>query len=142
MKSIANFIILFSGLLLIASCASATAADSRDHKIDILETIINMPELEQYYHVGEMPGRAPLIIVCDEVSENAKLRKFGMPVVIYSKAQAQQLKLGPHLVIESMLVDAKSAKVAFNYMAEGVGAEVKLTYDQTWTVTQCRVWET
>jgi hypothetical protein len=89
-----------------------------------------------------MPDRAPLVIVCDEISEDTKLQKFGMPVVLYSKARAQQLKLGPHLVIESIVVDGKSATVNFSYLAEGVVAEVKLTHDRTWTVTQCRVSET
>ena len=53
---------------------------------NILQTVLDLPKLQQYYHVNELPDRKPLIVVeNDHVDESFQLNKFGTQVIFMDR---------------------------------------------------------
>ena len=90
----------------------------------IYQLVIDLPELGQYYH-ADMPGRKPLVVLRNSLTESQPLlRKFGEPVKITSASA-----LGPEtpfLEFTRLEMVGDSAHVEFEYRIEGVRGRVAL----------------
>lgn len=93
----------------------------------IYQLVIDLPELGQYYH-AEMPGRTPLVVLRNSLTESQPpLRKFGAPVTFMSASA-----LGPEtpfLELTRLEIVGDSARVAFEYPIEGIRGLVALVRD-------------
>lgn len=100
---------------------------------DMLQVLIDVPELQQYYHADVRPERIPLRLVCaDPVCKDAAPTKFGEPVVISDRISDPAL---PHLEITGVERSQDRSVIAFRYAVEGVAGRVELHRGATgWSV--------
>ena len=94
---------------------------SMDTQKIILQIVIDLPELEQYYHL-DVPGRKPLAILKNGVVSTDGLNKFGEPVVYIEKPDEGRA----YLEFTKRDVGENTADVEFLYPAEGVRGTVNL----------------
>ena len=89
------------------------------------QVTIDLPDLERYYHVTEIAGRRPLIIVRNRLSESEpRLQKFGEPVQFVSaRSLAPET---PFLEFTRLDIAGDTARVEFGYPVEGVRGFVTL----------------
>lgn len=89
----------------------------------ILQALVDAPPMEMYFHVDELPERAPLRIAkTDAVRAEPPIEKFGAPVLYQDPAELADL---PHLEIESIEritspTQGQGARIHFRYRVEGI----------------------
>jgi len=146
-----NFIV-FLGLLLLVSCKEAkkeTAPKSMDvieNSTDveaIIQSILDLPELQQYFH-ADLPERLPLKLVQNEfVSDTLHLNKFDKKIRIASLASFEKDGVKDYLIIEELSIKNKSVSFSLKYPIEGVVAEGKLVKAAgEWSVRKHLIYET
>jgi hypothetical protein len=92
----------------------------------ILQALVDAPPLEMYFHVDELPERAPLRIArTDAVQAEPPLEKFGAPVLYQDPAELANL---PYLEIVSIErvtspTQGEGARIRFRYPVEGIVGE-------------------
>lgn len=92
----------------------------------VLQLVIDHEDLQQYYHVAELPDRKPLRVAKTAAVEAAPaLTKFGVPVV-YEDADAASGTDRALFEFQRVVVDPHLAYVKFAYGAEGVAGEAWL----------------
>jgi hypothetical protein len=103
--------------------------DSND-MAPMLQAVLDAPALQPYLH-PEQPGRTPLTVVT-QLAGPFELRKFGQPVVISKKAEADK----PALELIDVTRTATGGTVAFRYAAEGISGTFELARDTAgrWTI--------
>jgi len=81
MKILANLLIF---VLLFGCTNTDTIGNTLNvSHCEIIEKTINLPELQQYYHVSFFPERVPLIVLFNHPTEECPgLNKFESPVKI------------------------------------------------------------
>ena len=123
--------ILIASLLVLSGCACAEPHKlSKDSDIcAILQLTIDLPNLQQYFHVTESPNRKPLRMVINDTidTECISLKKFSEPVVFKDKQSAITSRL-PYLEAKQIEFTQhnNSAKVIFTYDIEGINGTVRL----------------
>jgi len=85
----------------------------------ILQAVLDMKELDQYWH-AEQSGRKPLqVVVTDAVAMRPPITKFGMPVQYISAEDAG--KSPAYFEFTGIFYDAEDrARIEFAYPAEGI----------------------
>lgn len=107
---------------------------------NIIQVVLDLPELQQYFHIDVLPDRSPLHLVCVEsICQDVQFEKFGVPVVkIPSDPDSSQ----PYLKITHIQQDESSARVLFTYPPEGIAGEVALERDgDNWNVIEAELIE-
>jgi hypothetical protein len=106
----------------------------------LVQSTIDLPQLQAYYHVDQAPERKPLVVVRnDAVDRPLQLSKFGEPVEVLTADQAAGR---PHLEITRLSVKGTEAEVEFRYPVEGVGGTVQFhKTDSGWQVASQRIVE-
>lgn len=100
--------------------------NSEDERADIVQLIIDLPELQSYYHDDTVANRKPLIILKNEIlTREIPLSKFGEPVKF---ADCDELKKTnkPYLEFTVLEVKENAATVVFRYRVEGVEGRLTL----------------
>jgi len=141
MKMLANllmFVFLFG-------CANTDTIGNTlnvDH-CEIIEKTINLPELQQYYHVSSFPERVPLIVLFNHPTGGCpELNKFESPVKISSPDKSNEFKNKPHIKINMEIVDSDNIKVFFSYIPEGIKGQLKLQKNNShWAVSESKIVE-
>lgn len=106
---------------------------------EILQLTINLPGLQQYYHINEKPQRKPLRLLLSYPQLNCQyLEKFGSQVII-NKTINKQL---PYLQINKIKIKQNTAKVEFEYKEEGIKgiADFKMNNKQ-WSIVSEKIVE-
>lgn len=100
----------------------------------IFQVVLNLPELDGYWHVDEVPDRSPLLVLGNEVTPvELALTKFEEPVQILS---SEEIGDRPHFVFRSFERSGNQASVSFAYEVEGVIGTVELELAEgLWIVT-------
>jgi hypothetical protein len=84
----------------------------------ILQALVDSPPMDSYFHIDEVPERAPLRIAkTPAVEGEPPLEKFGAPVQYQDRSELASL---PHLEIVSVERTEKGARVEFRYQVEGI----------------------
>ena len=124
-----------------AAPAGAVAQATGDDLRRILQRVIDLPELDGYYHVSERPDRKPLRVVLDRsMPTGVAVTKFGEPVVFLTPQLADTTR--PYLAILRLDVSGDSGYVEFSYPAEGLLGSVTLSrQDTAWLVSESRLVE-
>lgn len=137
---VASFFLFFSGSHF--SAAGETTKFCEDCMSDIetlLQTAIDHPDLQPYYHVQDLPERAPMTLVIGSVQGvEPRLNKFGQPVTV----QVERSDAPSEMILETMNIGDTSASLELLYPAEGVRATFDFTKDAgVWNVTSSQVAE-
>ncbi len=92
----------------------------------ILQLTIDLPKLQQFFHVEEIQNRSPLRVAINDSNANcASLTKFGKKVILFDK-NATSNSLFPFLEISEMNITANLATISIKYSPEGVKGTAKL----------------
>lgn len=107
----------------------------------ILQTTIDAPQLQTYYHEKELPDRKPLTIVLSHIpASDIHLRKFNLPVIITIAKKG--ILNQPCLVMHEIMIIKSSAKVRFSYPVEGIRGTITLQeMNLTWKITNINIVE-
>lgn len=100
----------------------------------IFQVVLNLAELDGYWHVDEAPDRSPLLILANETTApDLALTKFDEPAQIIT---AEEIGERPYFVFRSFERSGNQASVSFAYEVEGVIGTVELELAEgLWIVT-------
>lgn len=107
----------------------------------ILQALVDSPPMDSYFHIDEVPERAPLRIAkTPAVEGEPPLEKFGAPVQYQELSELASL---PHLEILSVERTEKGARVQFRYAVEGINgvAEIGPKPEGGWRVLRAEFTE-
>ncbi len=109
----------------------------------IIALLIELPEMKPYWHAEEVPGRSPLILLCNACTPRSlRLTKFGVPVRVLDHQQRTDAKAEAYLEISELTIHGDTAQARMQYAVEGVVVEAGFARkDGTWTVTQAKAVE-
>jgi len=140
-----NKLIFILLLVFLVGCVQASDSDNTMNSsyCNIIEKTINLPELQQYFHIESFPNRTPLVILVKKVRHKCiELKKFNSPVEILDFSHTKKLKSKPYIEIELMNIDSKTADVNFMYKPEGIKGNIKFTNKNgRWNVVEQRIVE-
>lgn len=110
--------------------------DYRSDFENICQILIDLPEMDQYYHVEHSPSRKPLVIIKNKFTpDGIQLMKFGEPVAFLSKPEMSKDKIEAYIEFSDFKIIGKSAEVIFEYPAEGLVVKVALSRENNaWNV--------
>ncbi len=104
--------------IMLSACANA-ASPKQVSNIDICKVIqltINLPKLQQYYHIAEKPERKPLkLFISDKKISCTSLTKFNEPVILLDSTNN-----GSYMHILNISPTPQTIEVSFTYKAEGI----------------------
>lgn len=99
--------------------ATTDVSLSRSTVERLVQLTIDNPQLTQFFHQKEIPGRAPLIVLLNDVVRTEyNLTKFDRPVLF--KLHSALAKDEPFFEITAISVEGASARVQFRYPPEGL----------------------
>ncbi|MDD2633557.1 MAG: hypothetical protein WC271_16195 [Bacteroidales bacterium] len=143
--------LIYALVLFIISCGNTKNSNeqaanncTKDQKIQLLiNEVINLPILQQYYNVQEVIGQKQLVIVkTGSLNNSIKLNKFELPVKIIPIEEIQNLKIEAYLEFEEIVLNGDSARVYFRYDIQGIGCTAEFTLsDCKWEVEKIDLWE-
>ncbi len=109
----------------------------------VLQLVLDSAELQQYYHVDEIPDRKPVRIAkSPALDSQPQLTKFGVPVVYEDKNRLLESDRA-YFEFRRVIVNPDLAHVSFTYDAEGVRGEAWLIkVDNQWQIGYMSVSET
>jgi len=133
-------------MVLLTSRAAQGGATQEVDLERVIQRVINLPSIEQYYHVDQDPSRKPLIITGARLQKSLKgrsnLRKFDKPVIVLPKTEIIKKKIKAYLEFTKIAIRGDVALVTLKYAVEGVGLNVVLhKQNRSWTVVRSRLWE-
>ena len=102
--------------------AAPDAPASEQDVADILQLVVDDPELDRYLHLGE-PGRFPLQLAGERLPSGLKLIKATEPVKIVG---APKSKKDAVLVVTEIDVQGDRATVRYRYDIESIRGNVSL----------------
>ncbi len=115
-------------ILYLPGCVNAEQNDisSGNDFCKILQLTIDLPKLQQFFHVEEIQNRSPLrVAINDSNASCASLTKFGKKVIFFDKNTTSN-PLFPFLEISEMNIIANLATISIKYSPEGVKGTAKL----------------
>lgn len=135
--------------ILLSACANSDMKKSAsvDDICGVVESVINLGQLQQYYHVDTFPERVPLNIrvhLPESISmrDCTILEKFGQPVIITSDKKPPKASGAMGMIFRINDLEEGSMSVNFNYMPEGIKGEVKLlNIESLWTIKESKIIE-
>jgi hypothetical protein len=99
-------------------------SEAADDRATIAQLVLDAPALQQYYHAGSAPERAPLAVALNDHVDGAwKLTKFGEPVEMVDPGA---LGDRPHVRFTRFDVTGDKARVELEYDVEGVAMSAVL----------------
>ena len=110
-------------------------------KQTILQKCIDLPALQNFFHVDKLPERVPLIIYfADYKAHDIKLTKFNTAVKIITDKDS--LKTKAYLDIKKFEITNNKADVLLNYSIEGIQVQITLTkINDNWTLQTSKLTE-
>lgn len=136
MKTI--FLILMAFL---AYSGTITAQTEEDKKI-ILQKCIDLPQLQEYYHVDIHPERIPLIIENNGKVPVVSLSKFGQSVKFLSESELEAGGKEAYLNFVRFEISGSTATIMYKYAVEGVMITVLLKKTNgNWEITDSKLTE-
>jgi hypothetical protein len=129
-----------AGLCLAFSlCCFGTPEDLRA----IIQEVIDVPDLQEYFHYPEDPRRAPLVIEASRLIDSTmRLTKFVMPVLVLRRTSIRAQGLESFMRLRHIKLGDKSGIVVMEYPVEGVVVTCRLERRLVgWTIVDTEVVE-
>jgi hypothetical protein len=142
-----NLCLIFTILLSVCTNSSAEKIATDSEICSVVQSVINLDKLQQYYHVDTFPERIPLNISVSAsdnvtVSNCLNLEKFGQAVNIVSDNNSSKFVEGLRMKLSINDIKKTSMIVSFSYMPEGIKGEVTLlNLDSNWTIKESKIIE-
>jgi hypothetical protein len=112
---------------------------------EILELAINLPELQEYYHVDVDSSRIPLIIkeFGSVNSNNLKgLTKFDKPVLVLNQQAIKESENKAYLNIGDWTYGGDNLRLQLNYLIEGITINYRFSrINSKWEIVNSLIWE-
>lgn len=109
---------------------------------EVVKAVIEMPELQNYFHIEQNADRKPLYILkSKEINTDLGLNKFGESVRL---ATCDELKKSnkPYLEFPKLDIKNNKAKVVFRYRVQGIEGKVSLSKaDGGWKIDEQKISE-
>lgn len=115
---------------------------SGDQLKELLQAVIDLPELQEYYRADGFPDKKPLYILKNEkfLSE-PKLTKFGESVVYATCEEIRKAKK-PYFEFEKVYINDDRAEVVFNYWGPPLRGGLSFEkQDGKWRVAEKKISE-
>ena len=96
---------------------------------EIIKLAINLPELQQYYHIDNDSTRTPLIIkeFGTVNSKNLKgIKKFGVPIIILDEVTIKERNIKAYLNIGDWTYGGDYLRLQMDYTIEGITINMRL----------------
>jgi len=125
-----------------------TETDTKDKKSvnsdiqQILQKSINLPQLQQYYHIDTNPNRSPLVILTnDKFPKDLSIEKFEKKVLILSEDEIKkQNKV--YLEFSKIEIEENTALIEISYAIEGIACKIQFIKKyQEWSVKNATIIE-
>ncbi len=90
---------------------------------EIIELAIELPELQQYFHIDEKPSRAPLIIKEFGIVNSKNLdglKKFGLPIKVINEKTIKEKGIEAYLNIGDWTYVGNTLRLQIDYTVEGI----------------------
>ena len=145
------FLVFLVSLLIVISCATKIKESAPLSKIDdskeknimnddvkeqenasddltqLVKTVVDLPDLQNYFHIEQTPDRKPLYILKNDViKSDLKLSKFGEQIRFATCDELKKLNK-PYLEFTKLAIKNDKADVVFRYRVEGIEGNVSLT---------------
>lgn len=113
-------------LAILTACSKKDTTNTTTLKLtSILQTSIDTPQLQGFYHENKISNRKPLRVALNQPYANKiHLEKFNMPAIITTAKKCNPNQ--PCLIISKIKIDHLSATVSFSYPTEGIQGTVEL----------------
>ena len=120
--------------------------DSVDLNIEniqkIIQKSIDLPKLQQYFHIKENPDRSPLIILkSDKITSTLELNKFGKQVNILDKLDIEKQGKA-YLIFTKISINQNTASINFSYPVEGISVRIEFVKkNNEWSIEKSELIE-
>ena len=112
---------------------------------EIIELTINLPELQQYFHIESNPERIPIKI--KEFGEiNASnlsgIKKFGTEILVLKNEEIKRKEISDYLNVADWTLVDNHLRIQLNYLIEGI--TVNYIFERTdskWKIKSTELWE-
>ena len=111
----------------------------------IIELALNLPELQQYFHIDSNPERLPLKF--KEFGEiNATnlsgIKKFGTEILVLSNEELKQKNISDYLNVGDLTYVGNKLRLQLEYPIEGITANFMFErIDTKWKIKSTELWE-
>lgn len=93
---------------------------NRQDLAEILQAVLDAEQLQQYYHVDELPERKPVRIAeRPELEPHPEVVKFNTPAVYQAREELERKNL-PYFTFPRIVINQDLAYLAFRYDVEGL----------------------
>ena len=132
------------------TCTSITFGQERelmpiDEIREVIKLAIDLPELQQYYHIKTDSSRTPLIIneyglINPENMEGIK--KFGEEIVILSESEINEKGIKNYLHIGDWTYGGNALRLQLSYVIEGILINYRFVKkDEKWIIENSLIME-
>ena len=112
---------------------------------EIIELAIELPELQQYFHVEGDSTRIPLIIKEFRTvnSKNLKgLQKFGLPIKVIDEKMIKKENINSYLNIGDWTYGGNNLRLQMDYSIEGITINMRLNrINGDWKIVDSVIFE-
>ena len=128
-------VILALSFVLHLTCISFGQSSSQTDKLvpkdfrEIFQTALDLPELQQYYHINSKPTRSQVIIQHFGKANHDDLKgvtKFGKQVIILSEKEIKKKSISNYFVLGDWFCGTNSVRMQLSYVGEGLTASYML----------------
>jgi hypothetical protein len=125
MKQLLTFTFLFFGLTFITLGQTTDQTDKllpKDFK-DIFQLAINLPQLQQYYHIDTDTSRRQIIFQFFGNAKHDQLKgvtKFGRQVIIMTEDEIKQRQIKSYFVVGDWVCGTNYLRLQLEYPIEGL----------------------
>ncbi len=112
---------------------------------EIIELTLNLPELQQYFHIESHPERLPIKIKefgdINETNLNG-IEKFGIGILVFKNEEIKRKKIPDYLNVADWTLSDNHLRVQLNYLIEGITINYMFERtDSKWKIKSTELWE-
>ena len=112
---------------------------------EIIELALNLPELQQYFHIDTNPERLPLKLKeFGEINSTnlSGVKKFGTEILILKKEELKQKNITDYLNVGDWTYVGNTLRLQLEYQIEGITANFMFErIDSKWKIKSTDLWE-
>jgi len=108
----------------------------------ILKKSIDLPILQQYYHIDTHPDRSPLVVIAnDKITKDISIEKFGKKVLIINETEAKKQNKA-YVIFTKMTIDNITASIEIGYPIEGIICKIEFAKEHNdWLIKNHKLLE-
>jgi len=138
-----RILILIVIFFVLSGCVNAeqNESGSSDDFCKILQLTIDLPKLQQFFHVEKIQDRSPLRVAVNDVNVSCTLTKFDKKVVLFDKNTTYNQSV-PFIEVLEIDISSNLATISIVYRVEGIKGTAKLRKnDSKWEVYRSHIVE-